>query len=109
MSYEPHTWTTGETITAAKLNALEQGVASGGGGGSKIIHNATYNWDDYAWEIEDAELIIDELDGGATVIIYMDDSYYLQVIGYTSSSIMIYSPPAYGFEEIQLSGGGGGT
>ena len=33
MSYEPHTWTVGDVITAERLNALEQGVASGGGGG----------------------------------------------------------------------------
>lgn len=33
MSYEKHTWTSGETVTAAKLNNLEDGVASGGSGG----------------------------------------------------------------------------
>lgn len=32
MSYEPHTWVSNETITAAKLNAMEQGIANGGGG-----------------------------------------------------------------------------
>lgn len=32
MSYEKHTWETGETITAEKLNNLEDGVASGGVG-----------------------------------------------------------------------------
>ena len=32
MSYTPHTWQSGETVTAEKLNVLEQGVASGGGG-----------------------------------------------------------------------------
>ena len=32
MSYAPHTWTVGDVITAERLNALEQGVASGGGG-----------------------------------------------------------------------------
>jgi len=32
MSYTPHTWTVGDVITAERLNALEQGVASGGGG-----------------------------------------------------------------------------
>lgn len=31
MSYEKHTWETGETITAEKLNNLEDGVASGSG------------------------------------------------------------------------------
>ena len=28
MAYEPNTWETGDTITAEKLNHLEQGVAS---------------------------------------------------------------------------------
>lgn len=33
MSYTPTTWVTGDTITATKLNKLEQGVANAGGGG----------------------------------------------------------------------------
>ena len=36
MSYTPHEWTTGETITAAKLNALENGAAEGGGYDAEI-------------------------------------------------------------------------
>lgn len=32
MAYEKHTWTTGETITATKLNNIEDGIAGGGGG-----------------------------------------------------------------------------
>lgn len=32
MAYEPHEWVAGETVTASKLNHLEQGVAEGGGG-----------------------------------------------------------------------------
>ena len=32
MSYTQHEWTTGETITAAKLNNMEEGIAAGGGG-----------------------------------------------------------------------------
>lgn len=31
MSYTPTTWAAGDTVTAAKLNKLEQGVASSGG------------------------------------------------------------------------------
>ena len=31
MSYTPTTWTTGDTITATKLNKMEQGIADGGG------------------------------------------------------------------------------
>lgn len=43
MSYTPHTWQTGETVTAAKLNALEQGVASGGGGNLVVTMTIEYN------------------------------------------------------------------
>lgn len=32
MAYTPHTWSDNETITAAKLNAMEQGIANAGGG-----------------------------------------------------------------------------
>ena len=37
MSYTPTTWTTGDTITATKLNKMEQGIASAGGGGCAIV------------------------------------------------------------------------
>jgi len=37
MSYTPHTWTSGEVVTAAKMNALEQGAASGGGGYDLVL------------------------------------------------------------------------
>ena len=31
MSYEPTTWKAGDTVTSAKLNKMEQGIAAGGG------------------------------------------------------------------------------
>ena len=40
MSYTPTTWATGDTITADKLNHMEDGIAdatSGGGGGSDLF------------------------------------------------------------------------
>ena len=39
MSYEPHTWVNGETITAEKMNNLEEGVSSGGGGAMIVQYN----------------------------------------------------------------------
>ena len=33
MAYTPTQWVTGDTVTATKLNKLEQGVANAGGGG----------------------------------------------------------------------------
>lgn len=38
MSYEPTNWKAGDTVTSAKLNKLEQGVASSGGGGMFMVH-----------------------------------------------------------------------
>lgn len=45
MSYTPNTWTTGDTITATKLNNIEQGIANAGGGGvAKVTVSAVgYN------------------------------------------------------------------
>ena len=37
MSYTPHTWVDNETITAAKLNNIEDGIQEGGGGGGALI------------------------------------------------------------------------
>ncbi len=37
MSYTPTTWATGDTITAAKLNNIEDGIANAGGGWDAII------------------------------------------------------------------------
>ena len=40
MSYTPTSWTTGDTITAAAMNKIEQGIANagGGGGGTEISY-----------------------------------------------------------------------
>ena len=49
MSYEPHTWVDDETITAAKLNAMEQGIAQGGGYDAEIYvyrsNNSSANYE----------------------------------------------------------------
>lgn len=37
MTYSPHTWQPGEIISSARLNALEQGVAAGGGSGYDLV------------------------------------------------------------------------
>ena len=37
MSYTPTNWQTGDIVTAEKLNKLENGVASGGGGGTFVV------------------------------------------------------------------------
>ena len=43
MSYEKPTWTCGETITADKLNHMEDGIAEGGSGGGVFVVHFTYD------------------------------------------------------------------
>lgn len=50
MAYTKQTWTTGDTVTASKLNHMEDGIAEGGGGASwdaviRLVHAANSNQD----------------------------------------------------------------
>lgn len=49
MSYTPHTWTTGETITASKMNNLEDGIQSANGYDAEIRiyhdNNSSHNYE----------------------------------------------------------------
>ena len=55
MSYEPTVWKTGDVVTSAKLNKLEQGVADAGGA-FVVSVNKTGDW---GWE-PDAGIEIDK-------------------------------------------------
>ena len=57
MSYTPTTWTTGDTITATKMNKIEQGIA--GIGGNPLI---TFNFDGFASSSYIFNFAIGELD-----------------------------------------------
>lgn len=68
MSYTPTEWKTGDTITAEKLNKLEQGVADSGGGGGALIVNSTY--DDGAYTLDKTwKEIRDVFVTGVTVLV----------------------------------------
>lgn len=43
MSYEPTVWKSGDVVTSAKLNKLEQGVAGGGSGGGMLLLHVDEN------------------------------------------------------------------
>lgn len=68
MSYTPNTWQTGDTITAAKLNKMEQGIANAGGGGGGVLaiadNNGTLN---KTWQE-----ITDALKSGTLPVIYYE-------------------------------------
>ena len=38
MAYEKNTWASGDVVTSAKLNHMEDGIAEGGSGGTPIIN-----------------------------------------------------------------------
>jgi len=62
MSYEKQTWQTGDTVTSAKLNHMEDGIASAGGGGTGGgvlivgINMQTMTLDKTWQEIHDADM-----------------------------------------------------
>lgn len=83
MSYTPTTWAAGDTVTAAKLNKLEQGVASGGG--VLVVHYEDGALDKTWQEIHDALLsggaVVAYTEQDVTAISYVeyDDNYYVHV------------------------------
>lgn len=53
MAYTPTAWTTGDTVTATKLNKIEQGIANAG---SALICTCSFDGDDYVLDKTVAEI-----------------------------------------------------
>lgn len=69
MAYEPTNWRTGDVVTSAKLNKLEQGVAAGGG----LIVNMTVTWG----ETDPESVVLDKTAGeiiSAWPVVFVVDS-----------------------------------
>lgn len=60
MSYEPTNWKTGDVVTSAKLNKLEQGVADAGGSFVTTV-TATYDPDEASMNYERASHTASEI------------------------------------------------
>ena len=63
MSYEKQTWQTGDTVTSAKLNHMEDGIASAGGASALIVTNTDGTLDKTWQEIHDAIPLVWVTDG----------------------------------------------
>ena len=61
MSYEPHTWVAGETVTPSKLNNIEQGIVNNSG---VMIVNDNVGTLDATWQE-----IYDAMEAGTPVFI----------------------------------------
>lgn len=83
MSYTPTEWETGQTITAEKLNKLEQGVADAGGGGiDALVVTFTATVDDVTGEISSISSnktvseIVSAVESGIFVVATIDANRY---------------------------------
>lgn len=104
MSYEPTTWKSGDIVTSAKLNKLEQGVANAGG--CLVVNvnvegdpqsGATYTLDK-TWQE-----IYDTVTSGTPVFLFLTSvenyAYTFAVEGVTYDGIAHYSVTS-GFESL---------
>ena len=89
MSYTPTTWTTGDTITATKLNKMEQGIANAGGGIDALVYQERGTGD---WQIiGDFASAIAKVEDGVPLI-----AMYYVYCNYTSVDVWWYGPQMLG-------------
>jgi hypothetical protein len=78
MAYTPNTWATGDTITAQKLNNMEQGIA--GAGALFVNIDVDFGTLDKTWqEIHDASLVV-------PVMLVIEDGPYVDIYYLTNVS-----------------------
>lgn len=91
MSYTPTNWQTGDTITAEKLNKLENGVASGGGGG---LFKITATLNNETWSVDKTfNEIVSAYNNGMLIVLYdTNDGYDIPFSGvlYTENETVFY-------------------
>lgn len=76
MAYEPTNWRTGDVVTSAKLNKIEQGIASGGGAMQCVIAK---DWDTNEYVPGKSFTdVYNAIFAGETVQIYIEGSPTIQ-------------------------------
>lgn len=104
MSYTPNTWQTGDTITATKLNNMEQGIASAGGvfivgiTDDGTVQTLTQTW----------QQIYDAVDSGSFVVIQFRNSDGIHINAWVSDvetdgswySVMVYFFGSQNYQEF---------
>ena len=80
MSYTPTEWSTGDTITAALLNKMENGIAAGGGGNPLVTLTFPYGAGTFSKYFN---FCIVDGDGDALLLFYndtVDYSFYMMTV-----------------------------
>ena len=131
MAYTPTTWVTGDTVTATKLNKMEQGIANAG---SALIATVTYANSEYTMDKTFAEIYTALVNGTPCYMKYIngtpsdldseyvytcdlapityaykyDDIYVVMVpsdtAGYIQNTSAVAQPVARAFKATQASG-----
>lgn len=94
MAYTPTTWVTGDTITAVKLNNMEQGIANAGG-----ILICTYTDDEQSQKLildKTAQEIIDAVSNGGFATLVDGDISDGSVVCY-KCNVVIFAGNIYSF------------
>lgn len=91
MSYEKQTWQTGDVVTSAKLNHMEDGIAaaSSGGGGALVVNVTTVSDDNEVCDKTAGEMFAAIESGGVLLKRYIEatgDCFYSTV---TSAGFML--------------------
>ena len=92
MSYTPTTWNTGDTITAAAMNKIENGIANAGGGASGLVIDTAGTLNKTYTEISEIVSLgvlpfIKYNDGYIYRLFWLDDSDgYVVAFGYYSTN-----------------------
>lgn len=66
MAYEPTNWKSGDVVTSAKLNKLEQGVVDAN---AVLVVRESWNESSYVWDCTYEEIYQHMSNGGAVVLI----------------------------------------
>ena len=76
MSYTKNTWKSGDTVTSAKLNNMEEGIAaaSGSGSGSNIFIARLVLENDVVHIDKTWQEVYDAINDGSVVFVFNDDS-----------------------------------
>lgn len=98
MSYTPTNWSNGDSITAAKLNKMEQGIEDASGGGAEPLIVNVVDDSDHAKMVFDKTWneVKTAFGGGQSVVLSVSDSSsdeFYQAIQVISKSK--YDTPAY--------------
>ena len=105
MSYTPTTWVTGDTITAVKLNNMEQGIADAGGGTAIVGYSFDIETNRTTCNKTAEEIYELFISNGSVALMDTDDDYscVYQIVQYMYEN---YDPQDFYFSMHIVNSGG---